>query len=355
MREWKPLASALATALAITTLPAAGVAQASGTYTLSGDDVAVYNLAGIVRIVAGSGADVQVAINGGGADADRLEVETGPVLGRASLRVLYPGDRIVYPELHRGSRTQMRVRDDGTFGDRNDRGGRGSRITIAGSGSGLEAWADLTVSVPRGRAVSLYLGVGEVTAENVEGDLLIDVSSAPVRTTRTVGRLSIDTGSGSVEVRGATGPTSIDTGSGSVDVFAVRGDVLTVDTGSGGVDGGDIQVRELHIDTGSGGIDIADAAFTDGLLDTGSGGVRLELTSDVNDLSIDTGSGGVTIVFPAELGAGLDLDTGSGGIDFDVPIRVSRFGRRSLQGEIGDGRGMIRIETGSGSIRFVER
>lgn len=354
MNQLKPLSTAIATAGALIVLPAVAVGQASGTYTVSGDEVAIYNLAGLVELVPGSGSDVEVTIDAGGADAGELMVETGPVAGRSTLRVIYPSDRIVYSEMYRRSRTEVRVREDGTFGD-GDRRGRGDRVSIRGSGNGLEAHADLTIAVPRGRAVSVYLGVGEVRAENVEGDLDIDVSSAPVRTSSTTGRLNIDTGSGSVEVRGATGPVSIDTGSGSVDVFGVRGDVLHVDTGSGGVDGGDIQVRDLNIDTGSGGIDLAEVTMTDGVLDTGSGGVRLELLTDVNDLDIDTGSGGVTVVFPANLGAGLDLDTGSGSIDFDVPITVARLGRRSLRGQIGDGQGMIRIETGSGSIRFIER
>ena len=46
--------------------------------------------------------------------------------------------------------------------------------------------------------LDLRLGVGAVTAADIDGGLDIDVSTATVRTRNTSGRLRIDTGSGSV-------------------------------------------------------------------------------------------------------------------------------------------------------------
>ncbi|NNM33107.1 MAG: hypothetical protein HKO53_08575, partial [Gemmatimonadetes bacterium] len=57
---------------------------------LSGDRVAVYNLAGKVDVVRGTGSDVVVEVTRGGSDADRLEIEVGEVRGREALRVIYP-------------------------------------------------------------------------------------------------------------------------------------------------------------------------------------------------------------------------------------------------------------------------
>ena len=75
---------------------------------LQGNDVAVYNLAGHVEVVAGSGSDVVVQIMRGGDDADQLSFETIQADGREALVVHYPGDRIIYSELGRNSRTQLR-------------------------------------------------------------------------------------------------------------------------------------------------------------------------------------------------------------------------------------------------------
>lgn len=342
---------AIATAFTLLA-PAPLPGQASGTYSLTGDRVAVYNLAGITRVQAGSGSAVRVDVDVGGADGNDLRIESGPLGSIQALRVLYPDDRIVYPDLGRGSRSEIRVRDDGTFFD--DHGGhRGRRVLISGSGTGMEAYANLTISVPAGRWLGVYLGVGEVTVSNVNGDLVVDVASAPVTASGTRGMLVVDTGSGSVDVRDAEGDVEVDTGSGSVDVATVHGDRLALDTGSGGVQGSDIEVRELDVETGSGSIELDRVAAPDIRLDTGSGSVRIELLRDVESLDIDTGSGGVTVGVPADLGAEITVETGSGGIDFEMPVTVTRFGRSELRGSLGDGNGLIRIDTGSGSVRLV--
>jgi DUF4097 and DUF4098 domain-containing protein YvlB len=86
-------------------------------------------------------------------------------------------------------------------------------------------------------------------------------------------------------------------------------------------------------------------------VDTGSGSVEIDLTADIEQMSVDTGSGGITIGVPSTLGAELVIDTGSGGIDVDVPLTVRRSERRYLEGTLGDGKGRMRIETGSGGVR----
>lgn len=334
-------------------LPATGVAQQSQAYTLSGARIAVYNLAGVIRVGPGTGNDVRVDVSAGGADAGRLTVETGPIGDTETLRIIYPDDRIVYPDRGRHGRSSFRVRDDGTFFGRG--GDRGRRVTIRGSGSGLEAYADLTIAVPEGKRVGVYLGVGEVDVRNVNGSIWVDVASAPVFVDGVQGDLGVDTGSGSVEVRNVRGDVEVDTGSGSVELSGANGRSVSIDTGSGSVIASDITAEDLLVDTGSGRITIERSTITNASLDTGSGSVRLELLTDVNNVDIDTGSGSVTVLFPESLGAQLDLESSSGGIDFDVPITVRAFNRSSLRGSIGDGRGLIRVDTGSGSIRFIQR
>ena len=86
----------------------------------------------------------------GGDDASRLSVEVGEVRGRMALRVMYPSDEIVYDMENRGRyNTQVRVRDDGTFGG----GNGGDRVRIRSSGSGMEAHADLRIEIPAGADV----------------------------------------------------------------------------------------------------------------------------------------------------------------------------------------------------------
>lgn len=329
-------------------------AQQSERFELRGTDVAIYNLAGDVTIEPGSGAAVVVELRRGGSDASRLTVERGPIDGRETLRVLYPGNAIVYrrDRDHRAS-TRLWVRDDGTFGDArgdHDPRGRGRRVHIDDSGSGLEAYADLRITVPAGRTVAVFIAVGGATATNVRGNLHIDGHALPVSASGIRGRLSVDLGSGSARVTDVEGDVDVDTGSGQVDVSDVRGPRLRVDTGSGSVTASRVAVRNLDIDTGSGSITVSDAAAEEIVLDTGSGSVRLELTSNARNVTIDTGSGSVVLTVPESFGAEVAIETGSGGIDLEVPLEVRHMERRAVSGRIGDGSGRLVIDTGSGSV-----
>ena len=338
----------------------APAAQQPERRTLAGDHVAIYNLAGVMRLERGTGSDVVVELTRGGPDAGKLQIATGPLRGRETLRVIYPDDEIVYRELGRGSNTTLRVRDDGTFNDREDRGrgGRwsddGRRVRIAGSGGGLEAHADVRIAIPAGKRVEVYLAVGQAFASNVDGDLRVDVAAANVTADHMKGSLLVDTGSGDVRLSDAEGDVSLETGSGSVTVSGVTGPEVKLDTGSGNVTAERVATDVLVIDTGSGDVTASFVRAGDVKIDTGSGNVRLDLLADLQALDVDTGSGDVTINVPADLGAEVDIETGSGDIDLqNVTVRTTRLERDHLTGEIGDGKGRIRIETGSGGVRLV--
>ena len=332
---------------------ATGAAQQPGRYTLRGD-AAIYNLAGRVRIQGGTTADVQVDVTRGGAAGDRLRIETGPIGGRQTLRVVYPGDDITYGGGSGRSSTELRVRDDGTFSDSQD-GERGRSVRIRNYGDGLAAWADLVVTVPAGRRVAVRLAVGDVTVTNVNGDLLVDVHAADVTAEGTKGTLNLDTGSGDITVRQAEGEVTLDTGSGDISATGVRGRVLSLDTGSGNVTVAQADVTDLSIDTGSGDVDATGVRARTVIVDTGSGNVALGLLTDVDSVEIDTGSGDVTVTVPAALGAALEIDTSSGEIDLGFAIEVRQIDRDHVVGRIGDGVGRMRLDTSSGDVRLLRQ
>lgn len=331
-------------------------AQQPHSYVLSGADVAIYNLAGEVSVLGGSGPAVTVEVTAAGHDAGRLTVENGDLRGRPTLRVLYPEDRIVYPALGRGNNTNFTIRDDGTWGESNDWHGRsdGRKVTIRGDGSGLEASASLRIAVPTGKRVSVYLGVGRIDVTNVDGDLRLDAASANVNSRGTSGALNIDTGSGDVAVQDASGTISLDTGSGDIHLTRMKGSELKLDTGSGSVDGTGIASADATIETGSGDIKLDDISVPRLSLETGSGSVDAKLKGALDRLHVETGSGDVTIRLPEGVGATVDLDTGSGDFVLDFPLQFTKKREGNLSGRLGDGRGRIEIETGSGDIALVK-
>ena len=329
-------------------------AQAQGEkFSLSGREVGIYNLVGSIRAVSGSGSDVVVTVAKSGKDAAQLRVEQGAIHGRQTLRVIYPARRITFgDDDSRGGRTTIRVADDGTFDDHDD---EGSRVEIGPRSGGLEARADLTVAIPAGKAINLRLGAGEVSVSNVNGEISVGVAAARVTTSGTRGSLTLDTGSGEVSVTDAEGDVNLDTGSGGITLARIRGDRLAVDAGSGRLSASDINATNIDLDLGSGGATLRNVTTTELKVDCGSGSTEIDLASDVRKLDIDAGSGGVTVWIPATLGAKVDIEAGSGGIDLGVPVTVTRWESDHVTGTIGDGRGTIRIDAGSGGVRLKKR
>jgi len=336
-------------AVSLTLLPGALTAQAVERFELTGDRIAVFNLAGSAVVEAGTGSAVVVEIRRHGADAGRLEVQQGPIDDTQTLRVVYPDDQVRFQAEGWSGSTQIRVNRDGTFGWRGSHDGS-HRVRISSDRDGMDASADLRILVPAGRRVAVYLAVGPLSATGVNGDLRLDGSSGRVTTERTAGTLTVDVGSGAVRVRGHDGDGSIDTGSGSVEVTGLQGERLNVDTGSGDVTLGDISVRDLRVDTGSGDVGGARVQAASMNVDTGSGDVNIAMRAAPNDVIVDTGSGEVTLSLPEGLNATVELETSSGDISVDFAMEIRRWERDEVRGTIGSGTGKIHIDTGSGDI-----
>jgi hypothetical protein len=326
--------------------------------TVSGAQVAIYNVAGRMTIERGTGSDVEVDVVRGGRDSNRLRIESGTIRGRATLRVLYPDDDIVYPSDSRASRwggsTELRVREDGTWGGDN-MWREGRRLRVKSRGSGIEAWADIRIKVPDGRDLAAYLAVGDLTATDVEADLVLDVASSRVLATGTRGRLTVDAGSGGVTLRDVrANGLAVDNGSGGVTMTGVRSDRCAIDTGSGGITGDELACRTLQVSVGSGGVRMDRVTSDEVQVETGSGSVRLDLATSPRSITVESGSGGVTMVLPARFGGTVDVETGSGGISSDFPVTTNGVARNRLRGTVGSGDGQVRIETGSGGVRLLK-
>jgi DUF4097 and DUF4098 domain-containing protein YvlB len=326
---------------------------AQNRFTLQGERVAIYNLAGEISLSAGSGSAVTVTATPQGAQAAALRFAQGEVRGHQALRVIYPEGDVVYPALGKGSHTTQRINDDGTFGD-SDRG-RGRRVRIVGSGSGTEAHANLALTVPAGHSVAVYLAAGLVAATNVNGTLEFDLSSASLKINGGKGAISADIGAGNVDISGTDGPLHIDTGSGNVRLTNVKAASLEIDAGSGNVAGSGVVAMHASIEAGSGDIELLASQAPEAELESGSGDITVELAAVPGNLDVETGSGDIVLRLPASTGAQVSIETSSGRIESDFTMQVTRTGRDELTGTIGDGAGRISAESGSGDVRLQKR
>jgi hypothetical protein len=341
----------------------AGAAAFTHDLSLDAERLEMANLIGTFRVEPAAGDRYEVSIAVQGADADpeliTIHVEEGHE-ARVDIRFPVSSHRdYVYPALGRGKASISRP------GDRPGeswiikliRGLGSERITVRGSGQGLEVWADVTVRVPAGRTTELRLGVGSSEAARTDGELSLYTRSGTIAAAGHRGSLRLDTGSGGVRAEEVDGPLHVDTGSGAVEVAGQRGGPLHVDTGSGGVSIEGADTENLYVDTGSGSVTAHRIKAGKGRIDTGSGSVVLDLESHGDGpFVIDTGSGGVRLGLPAAASATISVDVGSGGIRHDVPgIEVLAAGRGNLEARVGDGRAKFTIDTGSGGVTITGR
>lgn len=385
-------AASAATAIVLLLLfaaPAVGVGQLLERRTLTGDAVTVHNLVGEVRVVPTSGARAEVAVVRNGRDADDLRLEFRREGEWDAVRVIYPDSRIVYAPMGRLSRSEWSTTGDRVFADLVPSGSR--RITIAGSGSGVRAQADITLHLPSGGRVAVHQAAGSVELENVDGEVLVTARTASVEARRIEGPVTVDGRSGRVRISGVQGDLRVGVRSGSVEAHGVRGDRIELTARSGSVEatdltfegadlgarsgrvrvegarggrlhvhtrsgrilGDEVEVDELLLDTRSGGAELRRLAAGTFRAESRSGAVDLDLVRQTASGRVQTRSGRITLRVPRGFGAELDLQS-RGSIRVDAPSSVEEQTRDRFRGRLGAGGGPLEIRARSGGIRIVE-
>lgn len=145
-----------------------------------------------------------------------------------------------------------------------------------------------------------------------------------------------------LQCRSVNGPVTVSRVQGGVQASTVNGKISTNGTGS----------APLGVSTVNGKIT---ARGHSGPVETRSvnGPTRLELTRLAGDVVLRTVSGSVQVKLPKNSGARVELSTVSGELVSQLPLQVSRRGRRGLSGTLGQGGPRIRARTVSGSVTIA--
>lgn len=161
--------------------------------------------------------------------------------------------------------------------------------------------------------------------------------------------LNAATGSGNVTDDGVGQNTKLNTGSGSIHATGLRGG-FSVGTGSGSIYAEQTGEGDVKAETGSGSIELRN--LRGGLhAETGSGGIKVTGTPTAY-WKLETGSGSVDL-WVGNAPMTLDAETGSGGIHSDREMMTQGTqNHHHLSGKLGGGGPMVKVETGSGSIRI---
>ena len=162
--------------------------------------------------------------------------------------------------------------------------------------------------------------------------------------------LSASSGSGSLSDDGVGVGAKLTTGSGSIHATGLQGS-FSVGTGSGNIYAEQSTSGNVEAQTGSGSIELKN--LNGGLhAQTGSGSVKVAGTP-AESWRVITGSGSVEL-WTNNAALTLDAETGSGGIhsDREIAMQGSLEQHHHVTGKIGGGGPMVRVSTGSGSIRI---
>ncbi|HEX4031824.1 MAG TPA: DUF4097 family beta strand repeat-containing protein [Terracidiphilus sp.] len=172
---------------------------------------------------------------------------------------------------------------------------------------------DYEIEAPADSYLDVATGSGSIRDDGVGSGSRLNTGSGSIHATGLKDWYSVSTGSGSIYVEGSgNGDVTASTGSGTIELHGLHG-ALRASTGSGSIKAEGVPQGPWHLDTGSGGVEL------------------------------ETGGAPFT----------LDASTGSGGIRCDREMTgQTNTGKHRLSGRIEGGGPLVRIKTGSGSIRI---
>ncbi len=170
---------------------------------------------------------------------------------------------------------------------------------------------DYEISAPKGVALNLRSGSGDIEVDNIGRFLKAETGSGSVRAHGIGGPAELHTGSGDVDMeQSSAGEVKASTGSGSIRLHSLNG-ALTARTGSGDIDADGKIAGESRLQSGSGSIRLHTNGSSHFNVDasTGSGSIRIAGASESehHHVSVPINGGG-----PA-----LEVHTGSGDIQVD--------------------------------------
>ena len=260
------------------------------------------NVAGDITIAGGDGTAIVIEATkrGGSQEArDRVEVEIS----------------------ERGDRVEVRTRY-----------GRAMRRRVA---------VDFDVQVPRGAEVLVTSVSGDVTVETIDGETRVESVSGDLRVTG-VARLD--------GLKSVSGDLVL------ADVSADR--ELEAETVSGSIHGRNVDTPRLEMTTVSGDVELLEVRSSRADVSSVSGTLEYdgELSTD-GRYALQSHSGRVLVRIAGDVGFTLEAASFSGDIESEFPISTQAVrgrGRRTLEGEYGDGSARLEITSFSGDI-VIER
>ena len=209
-----------------------------------------------------------------------------------------------------------------------------------------------------GPTVLLHSNSGSITAADVKGEAKAVTSFGSITCNIFSGTtLDLKTDSGRIAISDATCRTCLAvTSYGSVACNRLKGDTVKLKSGSGSLDLAAVEAPDLDISTSFGSIRAQEITTAKLTANSGSGSINLVCTpATPADLTAEVKSsfGSIDFTAPPRFGGQVDLRTDFGSIHTALPVTVSGdLDKKKVAGTVGEGKGLLRMQTGSGSINL---
>ena len=209
---------------------------------------------------------------------------------------------------------------------------------------------DYDITVPAQTRLSSQTGSGDQTITGLQLPVTAKTGSGNVTAENMGGEVHLSSGSGDIKVNSVKGALVANTGSGNIRANDLGGEVF-VNTGSGDVEVHQSAAGDVKVETGSGNIRLF--GIKGGLrASAGSGDIHAEGEA-THDWRLGAGSGNITLHLPAQASFNLDARTSSGTLRVRPPVTAQgTISRNHIQGKVGNGGVILDIHTGSGDIEI---
>ena len=212
------------------------------------------------------------------------------------------------------------------------------------------------IAVPQRYNVDLKTLGGNISIENLEGEVRSRTSGGNLRIGRIKGSVWGRTAGGNIDVEGTTGDADVKTNGGGITIGSAAGKVeaktaggsIRIDKAAGSVNantsGGNITVEEVM-----GSINAK----------TFGGSVEAYISRQPEgDCSLETTGGNVTAYLVEDIAVDVDARTTGGGVSTDIPVTTvveGKVRRNRLEGVVNGGGPLLKLRTLGGSIRLHKK
>jgi DUF4097 and DUF4098 domain-containing protein YvlB len=211
--------------------------------------------------------------------------------------------------------------------------------------------ARYTIRVPANFNADLDTAGGDISANNLTGNVKVDTSGGNLNFAQIHGDVHADTSGGDITAKNCDGSTNLDTSGGRIEVTGGRGS-LSADTSGGQVTVLN-RVGDTKVESSGGKLRLGNIS---GKLnaETSGGSVSVILPSPVaGDVRLETSGGSITVLTPPNAALTIDAETSAGSVRSDLPISGVRADSDSLKGTLNGGGTKLVLRSSAGSIEIV--